>query len=53
MKSKDFPTIADGHMDTALERLLFNWGIFLVARQGMLKGVYVVECRTVPVTLQA
>lgn len=53
MKSKDFPTIAAGHIDTALERLLFNWGIFLAARQGMLKSVYGVEFRTVPVTLQA
>lgn len=53
MKSKDCPTVAAGHIDTALERLLFNWGIFLVARQEMLKCVYGVEFRTVPVTLQA
>lgn len=53
MKSKDFPTVAAGHIDTALEGLLFNWGIFLVSRQEMLKSVYGVEFRTVPVTLQA
>lgn len=51
--NKDCPTIAAEHIDTALERLLFNWGIFLVARQEMLKSVYGVEFRTVPVTLQA
>lgn len=53
MKSKGFPTIAAGHIDTTLERLLFNWVIFLVARQEMLKRVYGIEFRTVPVTLQA